>query len=55
MFVLSVRACISFHAGNIYPASTPEGLMLRFIRVSNQARESDVDLCEVLFLDMVVV
>lgn len=55
MFVLRVTALISFHVCNIYSARTPEGLMLAFIRVSNQARESRVDLCTVLFLDIFVV
>ena len=55
MFVLRVSACISFHVCNIYSADTPEGLMLAFIRVSNQAHESRVDLCTVLFLDIFVV
>jgi hypothetical protein len=49
MFVLRVSACFSFHVCNIYSAHTPEGLTLAFIRVSNQARESRVDLCTVLF------
>jgi hypothetical protein len=55
MFVLRVIACISFHACYIYSARTPEGLMFAFIRVSNQARESRVDLCTVVFLDIFVV
>jgi len=55
MFILRVIVCVSLHVCNVYTAHAPEGLMLAFIRVSNHARESRVDWCTVLFLDIFVV
>jgi len=55
IFVLTFRACFTFHVCDIHSAHTPESLVLAFIHVSNQTCESRVDLCTVLFLDIFVV